>query len=258
MSQSIGGYTSLHAAWYELKKSQPSEDELRLYQRFMNRHTDRVLEPMCGAGRYLVPLARLGYVIDGFDASSAMLERCYATCRTYDIPSRIWCDMLPGFWSPHTYQCMFIATGSFGLISDRQEASQSLRQLYRYLAPGGVLLFGAERPAIAYHEKHMPQYTWKGDVCMYADGSYLLLYKMYLPMDDNVMPIVLWYTYISDNTCQQREVEYMNIRTYEPEEMYDMLKQAGFDMVKTCKAYDASREPDEHDVRVVYACWKAT
>jgi len=258
MHEDIACYKSLHTAWYDLKNTHPDEEQLQFYQQYINKDTDRILEPMCGSGRYLIPLARLGYTIDGFDASSHMLERCSAACHEYGIQPRprLWHDKIQEFQAPDTYQCIFISDGAFGLITDRQEAFLSLQHLYRHLAPGGILICGAEKPALAHEAKRTPKHTWKGNMCMYADGSYMLLHKMYLPLNDQVLPMVLWYSYIADNACQQQEVSYLGIRTYEPDEMRALLTQAGFHDIQVRKAYDALKEPDSEDVRIIYVCRK--
>ena len=59
---------------YEISKPTAPEDDLGFYKSYADEADDAILEPMCGTGRFLLPLAKGGYKIDGSDASEHMLD----------------------------------------------------------------------------------------------------------------------------------------------------------------------------------------
>jgi 2-polyprenyl-3-methyl-5-hydroxy-6-metoxy-1,4-benzoquinol methylase len=50
------------------------EDAYAFYRGYVMRANGSILEPMCGTGRFLLPLFEEGFNIHGFDASEHMLE----------------------------------------------------------------------------------------------------------------------------------------------------------------------------------------
>src|SRR5262245_16268688 len=54
------------------------EDDIPFYRELARRCGGPILEPMCGSGRLLAPLARAGYRLTGVDLSPALLARARA------------------------------------------------------------------------------------------------------------------------------------------------------------------------------------
>ena len=67
-------YKTLCAEYYELDKPTALEDALQCYLRYAEESHGPILEPMCGTGRFLIPLLKQGYSVTGFDYSSHMLD----------------------------------------------------------------------------------------------------------------------------------------------------------------------------------------
>jgi len=61
---------------YELDKPNAPEEELDFYIKYSTSKIMKTLEPMCGSGRFIIPIAEKGYSIDGFDISRDMLDVC--------------------------------------------------------------------------------------------------------------------------------------------------------------------------------------
>lgn len=81
---------SINPAVYELEshvaelydKSQNYADDVALIRRLLEgRRGLRVLEPFCGTGRILIPLAMDGHSVVGMDCARAMLDGARAKCR---------------------------------------------------------------------------------------------------------------------------------------------------------------------------------
>ncbi|CZL29099.1 putative acetyltransferase YhhY [Legionella pneumophila] len=75
-------YQSLCTEVYDLSKPNAPHDAYPFYRSYAVEAKGPILEPMCGTGRFLLPLAEEGFDVHGFDASQPMLERLHAKARS--------------------------------------------------------------------------------------------------------------------------------------------------------------------------------
>src|ERR1700722_11373646 len=73
-------YRALCTEYYELDKPKAPEDALQCYLQYAEEAQGKILEPMRGTGRFLLPLLEKGYSVSGFDYSPHMLEICKKKC----------------------------------------------------------------------------------------------------------------------------------------------------------------------------------
>lgn len=83
-------YQNLCAEVYELSKPEAPPDAYHFYRSYALKAKGSILEPMCGTGRFLLPLVGEGFDVHGFDASVPMLERLHAKARAKDLKPRVW------------------------------------------------------------------------------------------------------------------------------------------------------------------------
>ena len=67
-------YGSLCTEMYEILHKKAPQDELDFFLSYAKKE-QKILEPLCGSGRFFVPFYRAGYDISGMDLSSEMLEK---------------------------------------------------------------------------------------------------------------------------------------------------------------------------------------
>ena len=90
----MSAYKDLCTEFYNADKQFAPSEELQLYQELFTTD-DLLLEPMCGSGKLLIPLLKLGYAVHGFDNSSCMLESCKQRANELNLaPSLHQGDML--------------------------------------------------------------------------------------------------------------------------------------------------------------------
>jgi len=80
--------------WYDLPKyydvsfSHEMQDELaflkKVFSRPSRRQPVRLLEPACGSGRLIIPLAHAGFDCTGFDQNPATLDYLKKNCNVND------------------------------------------------------------------------------------------------------------------------------------------------------------------------------
>jgi SAM-dependent methyltransferase len=114
-------------------------DDADLYVALARRSSGPVLEPTCGSGRALLPIAALGIDVVGLDSSEAMLAR--ARQRLDGVSGRVQLerrdmhDELP----PGPFGLVFFALSGFGFSTTTPQQLALLRAIAERLLPDGVL-----------------------------------------------------------------------------------------------------------------------
>lgn len=103
----------------------------------------RILEPFCGTGRILVPLAVAGHEVVGLDKASGMLSRAAARIGSLDraIQSRISLfetDVVQGAW-PAQFDLVILGGNCFYELSTAEEQEKCILNALASLKPGGYV-----------------------------------------------------------------------------------------------------------------------
>ena len=136
----MSAYGSLCTEFYDLDKPSAPADALAFYVARARKAGGRVLEPMCGSGRFLLPMSLAGLPVDGVDSSAAMLAACRAHARNLGSDVSVFLQELASLELPHRYSLAFIPSGSIGLVTDDEELHKVLSRIHAHLEPGGTLL----------------------------------------------------------------------------------------------------------------------
>lgn len=242
-------YLSLCTEVYDLSKPNPPEDAYAFYRDYAMKANGRILEPMCGTGRFLLPLLEEGFNVHGFDASDYMLKALHAKAKDTNLEPTIWKGFVEELKRPEKYNLIFIPSGSFCLIIYPDAVKTALTKLYDHLSDDGVLLFEGETPKAV-----PPLDVWRGSVWHKPNGQMIMLSQL-ATMKNNVCNSIGKYELIHNNSLIHTEIEELKIRIYEQLELIEILKSCGF-KVRAIKAFDRSATPDESDEAIVYECRK--
>lgn len=240
-------YGKLCAETYEVLHAEAPEDELAFYLSYAHAG-DKILEPMCGSGRFLIPFMEHGFDITGIDLSEEMLSALYRKApRAHAFKG----DILK-FDSDAPYDYIFISSGSFSLFTDEGAADRVLVKLRSLLAPGGKMVIAAESMAGAHN----------------GDGSYRLVSA--IPLDDGgELRFSSMDRYDAKNQMQHSpgryelyrdgepaESEWMDfqIRLYRFGELEQRLERAGFASVTTYRSFDREPAKGDMDEMFLYGC----
>jgi hypothetical protein len=88
----------------------------------------------------LIPLIEAGFLVDGMDTSSSMLNVCRENCAKRGLTPELYTGKMQDFSLPHKYEAIVIPTGSFLLIKEREESLQALKCFYDHLVSGGRIM----------------------------------------------------------------------------------------------------------------------
>lgn len=245
-------YLDLCTQVYDLSKPIPPQDEYEFYRAYAISANGPILEPMCGTGRFLLPLIAEGFNVHGFDASKHMLDALYAKANAQNLKVNVWQAFIEEIKIPEKYQLIFIPSGTFNLILDIQQAKKALKKLYDSLTNDGILVFEAEMFRTASTRPGI----WRGTAWTREDGKIVLANFLDLALQNNIGATICRYELIDDNTIIKTEIENFKLRFYDPDKLFAILSEVGFTEIKMIKAFDHSKQPESNDEVVVYECKK--
>ncbi|PPE03403.1 methyltransferase domain-containing protein [Holospora curviuscula] len=250
MDKTLDTYLSLCTEVYELSKPNSPEDAYAFYRDYAMKANDHILEPMCGTGRFLLPLLEEGFNVHGFDGSSHMLDVLNAKAKTKNLDATVWKGFVEDLKRPEKYNLIFIPSGSFCLIIDPVQVEKSLKAIYEYLTDGGVFLFEAE----TLHA--VPQTgIWRGSVWPKSNGQKIILSQLANRQDD-ICTSLCKYELMEAGKITHTEIEELRVKIYDQDQLMEILKSAGFKHIRTLKAFDQSSGPASQDESIVYECRK--
>lgn len=249
-------YKTLCAKYYELDKPTAPEEALACYLTYAKKAQGMILEPMCGSGRYLIPLAEKGFKIVGFDYSTHMIAICRKKCEQRKLKAELFEATFETFIPQEQYALIFIPSGSFCLLTSQEQTSAALQSISSWLAPKGKFVFEVETIKAVSKQ----QGIWKGSYIEQPDGSLLVLNTL-SKYDEaaRVETILCRYELWENNKISCTEVENFRLRLYEQSEIEHLLNQNGFRVVSKWQAEPFKRcEPDVDASVILYECEKKT
>ncbi|HSC25462.1 MAG TPA: class I SAM-dependent methyltransferase [Candidatus Babeliales bacterium] len=245
-------YLNLCTEFFDLDKPAAPAEEYAFYRYYVARSQGPILEPMCGTGRYLIPLVEEGFTVEGFDASPFMLKALHTKCAQKNITPHVWEQFLEGVPVTKQYNLIFIPDSSFCLFLNPAHIKMCLQKIYNLLENNGTFVFDIETiyavPALTG--------VWQGKAYKKPDGTTLIASNLPLPIENSVATVICRYELMDKTNIMQTEMEYFQIKLYYPTEMDVLLKEVGFSHIKKIEAYNLTSSPSAQDYTIVYECIK--
>jgi ubiquinone/menaquinone biosynthesis C-methylase UbiE len=249
---SMPAYQKLCTQFYDIDK--PGEPAgLDFYLGYANEAKGPIWEPMCGSGRFLIPLLKRGFDIEGTDASPFMLQACRERCKDLGLSARVYEQWLDQTQLPRQYGLVFIPSESFRLITEPLAIKESLKRVHAALLPGGKFVFDIER----YQDQESSSWPWGGRWIERPDGAKIVISWMgHFDAKQRISHSLNRYELFKDGKLLETELEDFHLRQYTFEEIKGFLEAAGFGGVRMLKAHE-QRAPEEKDASIVVECVKA-
>lgn len=245
-------YLDLCTQVYDLSKPNPPADAYAFYRAYVSEAAGPVLEPMCGTGRFLLPLVHERFDVHGFDASAHMLDLLREKANTRRIKPVVWQGFIEELDRTERYRLAIIPSGSFGLIIDPVKAKEVLVKLRDHLSDDGLLVFEAENPQV----ESTPTGIWRGSVWPRSEGKVIIANYLEQPLQENVSTTIWRYELVEGGRIIQTEMETIRVRSYPPDQMIALLRDVGFREVFQVKAFEIGQRPAEGDEQIIYECRK--
>lgn len=246
----LSTYLNFCTEVYDLSKPEPPKDAYAFYLDYVKNAKGLILEPMCGTGRFLLPLCEEGFNVHGFDASDHMLKKLHEKAQTKGITPKVWKSFVEDFISVESYDLIFIPAGSFCLVIEEKTVELVLKKFYDYLTEDGIFLFEVET-----YNLLPPLGVWRETLWYRENGNKLLL-SQYASFNQKVCTTICKYELIDSNKVTHREIEELKVRIYEPNEIIELARQAGFRHVRVIKGFDKNQDLKEAGVVFILECRK--
>ena len=139
--QSEYEYRGLMAsAWDLLRGDTANWPDRPFYREIIRANGEPALDVGCGTGRLLLDYQAQGLDVDGVDNSPEMLAICREKALARGLDVRLFHQSMPALDINRRYRTIFVPSSSFQLVTDRAQADETLRRLYRHLQDGGTLV----------------------------------------------------------------------------------------------------------------------
>lgn len=240
-------YRALCTEYYDLDKPDAPKESLAF---FLEYAQGKILEPMSGSGRFLIPFLEMGFDIEGLDASPHMIAACMERCHAKKIAPVIYKQSLTEMRTGKLYNYIFIPTGSFGLLLDIDSIEEGLKRIHDHLAPKGKFIFDIE--TLQGSPENLG--IWGGDFKQRKDGSKLSISKLSsFDKKSQLLTTLCRYDSIRDCKIEYTEVEDFKVRLYLENELDPLLKKSGFSILG--KYADYFKTPwKKGSVETIYVC----
>lgn len=246
-------YGKLSTIFYDLDKPHPPADALTFYIQQAQANGSPILEPMCGSGRFLIPMMQAGFDLTGVDASFAMLSACQQRAISLGLTTQLVQQELHHLALPSTFRLAMIPAGSFCLLTDLGEARQALRQIFHALLPGSTFVVEVDQ---WLEPQGQPAQDTERSVHL-PDGSVIILRSSgNFDPNEPVYQGVNRYDIIRDGQVLETEWEQFNLRYYQPESFAKLLREAGFVNIDYHNAYDP-HQPEARSESLVFICTRS-
>lgn len=240
-------YGSLCTELYEILHEKAPEDELDFYVSYAE-NGKKILEPLCGSGRFLVPFLEGGFDICGIDLSEEMLMKLKEKASN----ARVWQADFSEYSSEEKYDYIFISSGSVSLFTDIELCKKILGMLKNMLAPEGKLVFAVDTVANVCQDDK----DYREDVAVKTKEGYTLVLKTknhYDAKSQTQYSPGLYELYDGETLIQS---ELMDFQTYLYKfgEMEQYLKELGFIKIKTYASFSKKPASGDGDEMFLFEC----
>jgi len=240
-------YGSLCTEMYEILHEKAPQDELDFFFSYAKKE-QKILEPLCGSGRFFVPFYKAGYDISGMDLSSEMLEKL----KQKISGAKVMQADLTEFVSADRYDYVFIPSGSLSLFTDICICKKILKKLKELLAPGGKLVFAVETVADQCTDDE--EYRVTASVKTKEGFDLILKTRNHYEQESRTQFSPGIYELYNGKELLQREFMDFQTHLYAPGEMESYLREAGFTKIITYSTFNKKIATDNQSEMFLYEC----
>lgn len=240
-------YGSLCTEMYELLHETAPQDELDFYLSYAKKGK-RILEPLCGSGRFLIPFMERGFDISGVDLSAEMLGKLKQKAPQAQVMQAD----ITEYSSEAMFDYIFISSGSVSLFTDISVCKQILRSLKELLAPQGKLVFAVDTIA----DRCPDGDDYKTAVAVKTKEGLDLVLKSKNHYDEQSQTQFSPSVYELYNGGRLLQSEPMDFQThlYRFGEMEQILREIGFTAISVYSSFDKKAAQDDQCEMFLYEC----
>lgn len=243
----INYYGNLCTEMYEILHDKAPQDELDFYLSYAEKNK-KILEIMCGSGRFLVPFLEYGYNIRGVDFSVKMLEKLKLKAPEADVE---YADIAE-YTTNEQFDYIFISSGSVSLFTDMNLCQKILKKIKGLLAPAGKFVFAVD--TIAAKCLDNDDYATSVSVKMKNGFDLVLKTKNYFDVQQQIQfSPGIYELYDRDKLLKSEHMDFQT-HLYKFGEMENYLREAGFTEIKTYSSFEKEIAIDDYCDMFLFEC----
>ncbi len=241
-------YGNLCTEMYEILHEKAPQDELDFYLSYAKKG-NKILEPLCGSGRFLIPFIERGFDIHGMDLSSEMLGKLKQKKPNANV---VHADIL-AYTSKQLYDYIFISSGSVSLFTDIDLCKKILGKLKKMLTPNGKLVFAVDTIA----DRCPDNDDYKTSVSVKTKDGFDLVLKSrnYYEEETQTQFSTSIYELYDGTKLLQTEFMDFQLHLYKFGEMEAYLKEIGFKKVITYSSFQKEVVTGNKNKMFLYECY---
>jgi SAM-dependent methyltransferase len=232
----------------------PPVEELTFYERRIRANGGIALDQACGTGRHLFPLLARGLEVHGADISADALQFARKEAENQKVHLTLYHQRMEECNIPHHYGTIYVANGTFQIITDRNQALITLQRFWNHLIPGGQLLLELFIPpevtqGLTCNDAEHPT-RWNPIPRREADGEIVTtLWSESVDLFEQILLSKRRYDLYIDGEYVRSEVHAHLMRWYFHYEFIMMLERVGFDDITTYGDY--TEKPATQESKII-------
>ena len=240
-------YGNLCTEMYEILHDKAPQDELDFYLSYAEKDK-KILEIMCGSGRFLVPFLEYGYNIRGVDFSVEMLEKLKLKAPEANVE---YADIAE-YTTNEQFDYIFISSGSVSLFTDMNLCQKILKKIKGLLSPAGKFVFAVD--TIAAKCLDNDDYEMSVSVKMKNGFDLVLKTKNYFDVQQQIQfSPGIYELYDRDKLLKSEHMDFQT-HLYKFGEMENYLREAGFTEIKTYSSFEKEIAIDDCCDMFLFEC----
>ena len=240
-------YGSLCTEMYEILHKEAPQEELSFYLSFAEKGM-KILEPLCGSGRFLIPFLERGFDISGIDLSAEMLAKLNEKAPNAKVFQK---DILE-YDSTEKYDYIFISSGSVSLFTDMDLCKKILHKMKDLLKKDGRFIFAVDTIA----DKCPNNSDYKTSISVKTKEDYELILKEKNYYDEKTHTQYspsIYELYDGTKLLQQEKMDFQT-HLYELGEIEPYLREIGFTKLNVYSSYDKKIAENNLTEMFLYEC----
>lgn len=161
---------------YDLVHGEIADDEvLSFYLGMAAEYGPKVLDAACGTGFLLIPMAKAGVDICGFDLSDEMLAECRRKADRKGVEINVWLDDMRSFDAGQKFDLIFIAGNSFQHLMTDEDIAAAFNAIRDHLTENGrfvVEIFNPSWPLLMREPEKRLLVGQFGEYILTEDSAY--------------------------------------------------------------------------------------
>lgn len=240
-------YGSLCTEMYEILHKDAPQDELEFYLSFAEPKM-RILEALCGSGRFLIPFAKRGFNITGIDLSSEMINKLIEKMPEAKVIQ----TSIEEYHTEEKFDYIFISSGSVSLFTDMIMCKSIISKMRDLLAYNGKFVFAVDTIA----NKCEDSTDYKLSVSVETEEGYKLSLKSKSEYDVDTSTQYSPSIYELYDNEQLFQSENMDFQThlYELGEMEKILNEIGFKQVNVYSSFTKEKANNNDTEMFLFEC----